>query len=239
METILILHGWGSRAKNWQKVKEGLEERGHKVFLPDLPGFGENSLPGKSWSGEDYLSWIGDFCERNNLSQFVLAGHSFGGGLAVRFVNAYPQKVKKLVLIGAKIQRHKTVKYYLGLGLSYLGKVIFSVPGISWLQPLGRKILYRFIGVSDYQKLETEKSLVMKETFKRVVGDDLTPFLPAIKVPTLIIWGEKDLFTPLNDAYLIKREIAGSELEIIRGQGHSLNFKAPEILTEKIDNFIK
>ena len=41
MKTFLILHGWGSCAKNWGKVKELLENQRHKVFIPDLPGFGE------------------------------------------------------------------------------------------------------------------------------------------------------------------------------------------------------
>lgn len=239
METILILHGWGSRAANWQRVKEGLEGKGYRVLSPDLPGFGENAAPSTPWSAENYLSWVNDFCERNNLSQFVLVGHSFGGGLAVRFVSSFPNKVKKLILIAAKIRRHKTVKYYLGLALAYLGKIVFSVPGISSLQPLGRKVLYYFVGTSDYHKLEAEKNLTMKETFKRVVGDDLTSYLPGIKIPTLIIWGKKDILTPLEDAYFIKREIADSQLEMVENEGHSLNFKAPEFLVERIANFVK
>jgi pimeloyl-ACP methyl ester carboxylesterase len=239
METILILHGWGSRAANWQRVKEGLEDRGYRVLVPDLPGFGQNTAPQESWAAENYLAWVSDFCERNNLSQFVLVGHSFGGGLAVRFTSSHPEKVKRLILIGAKIRRHKTIKYYLGLALAYLGKIVFSVPGISSLQPLGRKILYHFVGTSDYYKLETEKNIIMKETFKKVVGDDLTSYLSGIKAPTLIIWGKKDFFTPLEDAYFIKREIADSELEMIENEGHSLNFKVPELLVKKIATFVK
>ena len=53
MSTILILHGWGSQAKNWQKVKEGLEKVGYKVFVPDLPGFGENTPLERAWITED------------------------------------------------------------------------------------------------------------------------------------------------------------------------------------------
>ena len=45
MNTILILHGWGSCAKNWDKVKKLLEKRGYKVFVPDLPGFEQNPSP--------------------------------------------------------------------------------------------------------------------------------------------------------------------------------------------------
>ena len=95
METILILHGWGSCAKNWQKVKEGLENGGCKVFIPDLPGFGENFPLEKPWSVEDYTQWLKEYCKINNLEQFFLAGHSFGGNIAVQYVLKFSQDIKK------------------------------------------------------------------------------------------------------------------------------------------------
>ena len=239
MDNILILHGWGSRAENWSRVKELLENQRYKVFVPDLPGFGENSPLSRAWAIDDYVEWVSDFCEKNNLSQFFLLGHSFGGGIAVKFVNSFPGKARALILVGAKIRRQKSLRYYLGLVLGKLGKLIFFIPGFSFLQPFARKVLYWLIGARDYYQLEVEKAVIMKETFKKVVEQDLVSYLSKIKVPTLIIWGEKDNVTPLKDAYLINKEIAGSKLEIIKGGRHVPNMETPEILAEKILNFIK
>jgi pimeloyl-ACP methyl ester carboxylesterase len=58
--------------------------------------------------------------------------------------------------------------------------------------------------------------------------------LPFIKVPTVIIWGDKDEFTPLEDAYFINKQIKNSKLVIIPGAGHDLNRKQPEVLVEKV-----
>lgn len=239
MENILILHGWGSSAKNWSRVKELLENDGHKVFVPDLPGFGENTPPEKPWSVDDYVDWVKDFCGKNNLSQFFLVGHSFGGGIAVKFTAAFPEKLSKLILIAPAIVRRKTFEQNIFLGLAKIGHLIFSVPGLSHLRPLAREFLYNFTGSRDYYKLEVAKSIAMKETFKRVVGEDLTHYLPKIKIHTLIIWGARDALTPIEEAYLIKNRLKNSNLEIISDGRHGLNLENPEILAQKILNFIK
>jgi len=239
MNNVLILHGWGSRSKNWSRVKELLENQGYKVFVPDLPGFGGNPSPSSPWSIDDYVEWVSDFCGKNNLSQFFLLGHSFGGGLAVKFVNSFSGKARALILVGAKIRRQKSYRYYLGLVLGKLGKLIFFIPGFSFFQPFAKKVLYWLIGTRDYYQLEVEKAVTMKETFKKIIEEDLTPYLSQISVPTLIIWGKKDNITPLKDAYLINKRIEGSKLEIIKDGRHVPNMETPEILAEKIKEFLK
>jgi len=238
MNTILILHGWGIGSKTWVKVKEILESRGYKVYVPDLPGFGDSPVPEKPWSINDYADWALSYCKKNNLLQFVLIGHSFGGGISVKLVNNFPEKVRGLVLVAPKLHRQKTLRYYGGLALAKIGKLVFSIPILSFFHPLARKILYELIGTKDYYKLELDKTNTMKETFRRVVGADLIPELAAIRIPTLIIWGDKDRMTPISDAYLIQKGINGSKLEIIENGRHALNLETPEILAEKIIKFI-
>jgi GH15 family glucan-1,4-alpha-glucosidase len=58
--------------------------------------------------------------------------------------------------------------------------------------------------------------------------------LPFIKIPTIIIWGDKDEITTLDDGYFINKQIKNSKLIIIPGAGHDLNRKQPEIVAEKI-----
>ena len=239
METILILHGWGSRAENWSRVKELLENQGYNVLVPDMPGFGKNPPPQQPWTTEDYFKWVKDFCEKNGLSQFFLLGHSFGGGLAVKFTNRFPEKVKGLILVAPKIRRQKNYRYYLGLVLAKAGKVIFFIPTFSFLQPLAKKALYRFLGVRDYYKLDAQKVVIMKETFKKVIAEELVAYLYPIKNPTLIVWGKKDDMTPLKDAILINQAIKGSILEVIENGEHALNLQFPEILAQKVLNFLK
>ena len=72
-----------------------------------------------------------------------------------------------------------------------------------------------------------------------VIEENLTPLLKEIKVPVLILWGEKDKITPLTDAYLIKKEIKFSQLEILPGVGHTPHLENPELLAQKIKEFLQ
>ena len=241
MRTILILHGWGSCAKNWAKVKEILESKGYKVNVPDLPGFGENPPPEKPWSVDDYVEWVRNYCQKNNIPHIFLIGHSFGGGIAIKFSCAFPEIVLKLVLVAPAFRRRRSLKQIVFLLLAKLGKVVFTVTGLILLWPLEKKIksfLYRIAGTTDYYRLDLNGMVAMKETFKKVTREDLVYCLPKIKSPTLIVWGAKDVMTPIKEAYLAKKEINNAELEIIKDGLHGLSLQKPNILVEKIIRFI-
>lgn len=236
MNTILILHGWGASSKSWTRVKELLGNQGYKVYVPDLPGFGSNPAPPRAWSVDNYVGWVRDFCEKQGLSRFFLLGHSFGGRLAIKFAVKYPEKLKGLILVAtAGVTKRKSLRNFLFLFLTKIGTGPFSLSILNQFKPLAQKVIYKLAGSRDYLFAQG----LMKETMKRVIAEDLKPYLSKITITTLIIWGEKDKITPLADAYLIKKEIPNSTLEIIPQIGHRLNFDAPEILTGKILNFIK
>lgn len=79
---------------------------------------------------------------------------------------------------------------------------------------------------------------IMREVFKKVITQDLTAKFSKIQIPTLIIWGDKDEMTPVQDAYLMQELIPNSKLEVINAAKHALNFQAPEKLVETITKFI-
>ena len=78
----------------------------------------------------------------------------------------------------------------------------------------------------------------MRETFKKVVSEDLEFYLGQIKSETLIVWGEKDKMVPLSIAYLIKEKILNSELVIISEAGHSVQIEKPKKLVKIIADFL-
>ena len=232
MNTILILHGWGSCAKNWSQVKELLENQGCKVYVPNLPGFGEALPPTKPWTISDYAEWLSDFCEENGLSQVFLLGHSFGGSIAVKFSVKYPEKVRKLILVDSAGIRKKRLKKEIQKTVAHFLNKFSFLP----LYDLMRKIAYRTLFChSDY--LLTDG--VMKQTYLNVIKEDISEVFSQIAVPTLLVWGEKDGITPLRHAYFMKEKIPGAKLEIIPNVKHNPHFEAPEILAEKILNFLK
>jgi len=218
---FLILHGWGSNLERWIPVAESLAKSGFKVIVPDLPGFGNSEVLTTPWNANHYINWLEGFARQLNLSDFYLLGHSFGGALASKMA------VKKLFLVSAACVRKKTTQKSFSAKIAKVIKLLQFVP----YYPIFRKAVYKFIiRKSDYVYVEG----VMKETYLNIVAEDLSFHLPFIKVPTVIIWGDKDESTPLEDGKFINERIKNSKLVIIPGAGHDLNRKQPEILAEKV-----
>lgn len=240
---ILILHGWGSSLKSWLRVQEFLTARGYKVIIPDLPGFGKSDPPSLSWTIDDYIEWLKNFVQKINeiqpkpIKQFFLLGHSFGGRIAIKFAVKYPEKLSSLILYGAAgITPRPKIRITIFSFISQIGNLIFSFPLLKPFRNLAKKFIYFFAQTKDYQFIQAP---TLKGTFKKTIKENLTSYLNQIEVPTLIIWGKNDKITPLKDAYLIKKEIKNSTLEIIPDLGHSINLQAPEKLAETIFNWFK
>jgi len=219
---LLILHGWGSRSDNWQKVGETLAKNGIKVIIPDLPGFGQSDKPQTAWDLDDYCDFVEEFVKVLNLDKFYLLGHSFGGVLALKLSLRAPEKVAKLFLVSAACIRKKTFKNKLFKFLSKFIKI---------KTPFLRKVFYR---KSDY--LSTQG--VMRDTYLKIIAEDLLNILSQVQADTIIIWGKEDSITPISDARKINSKIKNSKLEILSGFDHDLNLKGPEELAEAIIKFL-
>ncbi len=247
---ILILHGWGSSSDSWVKVQEMLAEKGYQVIVPDLPGFGKTPAPPSSaswraseghgpkdiWGVEEYAEFTNTFTGKFGLTKFVLAGHSFGGQTAIQFAVQYPEKLEKLILIAsAGVRRTPGVAKKLVMGVAKLVSFLLYVVPFEDLRNNMKNAMYMAVRRRDYMKTQG----IMREVFKKVITQDLTAKFSKISVPTLLIWGDKDEMTPIQDAYLTQELIPNSKLEIIPGAKHALNFQAPEVLAQKIVEYIQ
>lgn len=226
---MLILHGWGSEAAKWEHTAQLLSQGNMLIVIPDLPGFGNSEQPQVPWNIDQYVEWVKDFCEGvpELNGDFFLLGHSFGGAVAAKFSIKYAQRVRKLFLLAAAAIRKKTLKKQALERVSKVVKIFAFLP----FYPLARKAFYRFIVKgNDYLKAEG----VMKETFMRAIADDLSQKLSFIKVPVVILWGDKDETTLIEDAYWINKKIPKSTLVIISGADHAPYLHMPEALAQKI-----
>jgi pimeloyl-ACP methyl ester carboxylesterase len=200
---VLLLHGWGGSSGSMRPILNLLKDR-FQVINIDLPGFGRTNLP-KSFSIEDYASFIKDFLSALGIDRADLVTHSFGGRIAIYLAVNYPEIVHRLILINAAGIKRRPPMYWLKLFLAKtLGKIESLKPRI-----------YDLIGSKDWKEAG-----ILKQTLVRVVNSDLKPLLSKIDKRTLLIWGENDRDVPLSSARIMNRQIPGSELVIIKGAGH-------------------
>lgn len=232
---VLILHGWGSSLASWREVAEVFERAGKKVMIPDLPGFGETKEPPMPWSVSDYINFLENFLEKLRISKFILAGHSFGGQLAIAFAAQQHPNIQAVCLMAAaRIMRRRKLRIKIFRIVTKFGNLAFTIPIFTPLRSFVQKVWYKFTGESDYYVA----SPLMRETLKRVLNEEVAARLQAITIPTLILWGKNDEVTPLEDAYIIQKNIRGSRMHIFKGVGHDVNFKVPQELANQMITFI-
>lgn len=232
-EPLLLLHGWGVDSQIWQPIIPHLDGT-FKVIAVDLPGFGQSDPPPKPWGVFDYADFVKDFIDDLELKSVTLLGHSFGGRIAIATASLDPKGLKKLILISsAGIKPKRGLKYYSFFTLAKVLGTVLKLPTIKGFQPYFRQKLYQLLGEHDY-----ETAGPLKETFLKVINQDLTSILRSIEVPTLIVWGEDDREVPLSDAQKMQLLIKNSKLEIIKNAGHFCFLEKSEGFCQIVKNFI-
>ncbi len=224
---VLILHGWGSQSKKWERIGEFLVSKGFKVIIPDLPGFGKSQslpLPGDL---NDYRDFVAALVNQLRLEKFFLLGHSFGGAVALKYSLKFPENVEKLFLTSAACIRRSSFKKTLFKILARAMKPFSFLPFFS----LARRIVYSRYGVkSDYPAY----SGIMRESYLKIIKQDCTADFSLVHVPTVLIWGSGDQITPLKQGQEMNRKIPGSVMEIIPGANHDLAEKHHQALSDLI-----
>lgn len=219
--TLLCLHGWGGSRESFTELRAALEGANIRILTPDLPGFGEEPEPPHAWTVDDYADWVENYIKKQGATDpLLLLGHSHGGRIALKLAVRESIPVRHLYLCATAGIRHpRHFKRIVGLLLAKTGKLLLSVPGFKHLQPHAKKFLYRLVRVHDYEKA----SPIMRDTLIRVTAEDFRPLLPFVHVPTDIFWGTDDGMTPIGDAYIVQRGIAGSKLHVFQGVRHRVH----------------
>jgi pimeloyl-ACP methyl ester carboxylesterase len=235
-EPLLILHGWGSSSDSWKDVQRVLASKGYQVIVPDLPGFGKSIPPEEVWGVGNYGHFVLKLMEKLELSQVSLLGHSFGGRVAIKFANQYPERLKALILCdSAGIKQSANTKTSLVYLIARTGNIIFSKRPLRRFKVATQNLFYTLIRNRDYAKANG----IMREIIKKVLEEDLLPELSNIRTKTLLIWGERDKLVPVKYAYVFQEKLENSRLEILPKIGHSPHLEVPEKLSEIIVNFLK
>jgi pimeloyl-ACP methyl ester carboxylesterase len=209
-DTLLFLHGWQSQASHFAKTLQKCPN----AIAVDLPGFGESDTPSTAWSLNEYVDFFIHFIDKLQIKNPIVAGHSFGGSIGIAYC-ARGNLVKKLILIDSAGIRKKSIKKYGFFIIAKIFKIPFALPGMHALKNSAKKWFYKKIDSEDYLHAG-----VLTETYQNIIREDLTKHLQKITVPTVLIWGEDDKETPLENGKLMEQLIKNSQLHVIPRAGH-------------------
>jgi len=231
---LVILPGWLHNSDHWKFVQENLAQN-FQVVAVDLPGFGKSQDPSQGWDIGQYANFIEQFLTDISIEKCFMLGHSFGGRIVTKLAGRQSKFVDKIILVdSAGINSKRSLKKNIVRFLSSVISAIFSIWPLSIFLPALRNQAYKILRSKDYLEVNER----MREVFLKATKEDLKKESKKIKIPTLIIWGEVDQLTPLSDAYVLKNNIANSELKIIPQIGHSPHLKAPEAVIKFVLDFL-
>ena len=213
---MVILHGWGANLKTMEAVAKGLAKN-FKVYNLDLPGFGDSEEPQKDFFVEDYAKIVKQFLKKMKVDTCTLIGHSFGGRIITVLVGKLGYNVKNIIYVDAAgVKPKRSFNYYIKV---YSYKLAKNVIKLIYPKEKSEQIindLRKKSGSDDYRNVSDN----MRKTFINVINEDLTHLFKNIKVPSLLIWGENDLDTPIRDAKIFEKNIKDSGLVILKDAGH-------------------
>lgn len=230
---LLILPGWMHDHVVWQHVQTVLSHN-FQVTVLDFPGFGESERDPSIKDLNDYAHFLTKVTRELSLKDFTILGHSFGGAVAIKTLALSKDlPVNKLILTDSSGIRRLHPKKIIGLFLAKSGKVAFSLPGLRRFRNPARRFLYNTIKETDYLD-----SGPLKQTFVRVVNDNIEGLLDKINNKTLIIWGQNDNVTPMSEAKIINAKIKNSKVTVINNATHFPFLEKPEEFCKIVTDFI-
>ncbi|MCC7432332.1 alpha/beta hydrolase [Candidatus Peregrinibacteria bacterium] len=244
---VFMLHGWGGGKESWDALINELSSLGlletFCFIAIDFPGFGESEEPVEAWGVMDYSKWFGMLVDTvyetlKLQGNYDLIVHSFGGRVLLKYLSYFeerPANPDKLVMIAAAgIKPVKTTKVKMAAIAAKTGKKVMSLPVLRWTAPAAQKLLYKLLKSHDYEKT----SGVMRETFIKVIDEDLTSNIREVNRPTLILWGDQDSYVPVEDGKFMEQNIKGSSMKVIKGGRHGIHKTHAKELAVWIKDFL-
>lgn len=240
-QPLVFIHGSLAWSETWKEVMMPLSEKGFRTIAIDLPPFGFSKRPEKpAYTTKDQAQRIINLADAMQIKP-ILVGHSFGGSPTVEAVMMAPDKFSGLILIDVAVDPNAKIEDGSNPVLATFLKtntIRNSLISATLTNPyLTRYFLQRFI--YDPSDATDEIVAIYQQPLSiygstNALGDWLpTLIIPEtgllnqsrisyqnLKLPTLIIWGERDTITPINLGYELKNLIPDSELTVLEETGH-------------------
>ncbi|MBD3628003.1 alpha/beta hydrolase [Cyclobacterium sp.] len=237
---LILIHGGLSHSSEWFPMLKQLSNHFH-LFVVDRPGHGLTDPI--NYTNIDYekssINFIHSFMDSVGLQKASLLGNSMGGYFAICFGMSYPERVDKLLLIGAPAGMNRWVPLMLRLlgtkGINKLLAKTFAKPSISNLKMVHRQILVASINQlpevyfeNCYHHMLLPEVMVahrtMLENVLTIRGWKakyyLTDRLNQLEIPAHFIWGDQDAFEKYDTGLQKAKKIKAYTFKVVENAGH-------------------
>ena len=231
-ESLLFVHAAGSNGNTWHRQLTAFADA-HSPLAFDFPGHGRSGGTESLKSVDAYRDFLGAFMDALRLRPCVLIGRSMGGAVAMAYALAHPERVRALVLVATAAHfelPHATLDTWRNVMLgraqqpftteAFSPKTDFAVMREMWMEQVETDPRVRYFDLAACNQF------------------DITARLGEITVPTLIVAGRDDAFTPPQQSEVLHKGIKGSKLVVIEDAGHTVSNEKPEEFNGALRDFL-
>lgn len=242
---VILLHGWINSWNVWRKAMIALgESRQFRVYALDFWGFGDSAKGNEDGLGpafrvDAYVAMVQQFMDTLGIIEAPIFGHSMGGTVALKCALAFPDRVKKVAIVGSPIVGSSLNPFLKLAGYDLIADLV-------WRFPILLKLVMHTILAGDSRQVKEmifhDVQRTTLESFFRSIGDlrdtDLRPQLGALTAPTLGIFGSKDNIVSPRNASLLRSHVSHADVTMMDQSRHFPMSDEPDKFLTVITDFL-
>ena len=248
---MVLIHGFASSTLVWSNVFLKLAEAGYRVIALDMLGYGYSAKPRNGeYTIAGQAKLLARLLDQLGIPRAIFVGSSYGGAVAATCALDYPDRVEKLILVGA-VNNNRPLEFTLMrlFGAPVFGDVVspLLIGSRRLLRRRMKRVYDQHSWVLDEKRVDarhlplraagTQRAII--RTVRRWDAERISRDAHLITQPTLLLWGENDLEIPLADGERLHAEIPGSRLIVLLNCGHLPHEEYPEAFTNVVIDFCK
>ncbi|WP_447980020.1 alpha/beta fold hydrolase [Candidatus Nitrospira bockiana] len=243
---VVLLHGIPTWGYLWAGLLRVLS-RECRVLIPDLLGFGYSDKSDRFERGLDrQAEAICAWMDRLGVPRATVVGHDIGGGVALRLAVFSAERVERLALLNTVCYDSWPIEAMLQFGHPEAKRRVSAATARFLLkQALKRGMATSqpaevFDGLlapyaTEVGKLSLVRNAVALDTNLTMT---LTPYLAGVRIPTLVLWGEEDVFQPVTYGERLAKDLGAARLVRVPGARHFVMLDQPEVVSERLLAFL-
>jgi len=248
---MVLIHGFASSTLVWSNVFLKLAEAGYRVIALDMLGYGYSAKPRNGeYTIAGQAKLLARLLDQLGIARAIFVGSSYGGAVAATCALDYPDRVEKLILVGA-VNNDRPLEFTLMrlFGAPVFGDVVspLLIGSRRLLRRRMKRVYDQHSWVLDEKRVDarhlplraagTQRAII--RTVRGWDAERISRDAHLITQPTLLLWGENDLEIPLADGERLHAEIPGSRLIVLLNCGHLPHEEYPEAFTNVVIDFCK
>jgi pimeloyl-ACP methyl ester carboxylesterase len=253
-EPVVLLHGYPASHHCWRHQIPPLSRR-HRVIAPDLLGWGASDRPlHLPFDYDTEVARLGRLLDALDLGPVNLAGHDYGGFLALGFTETHPDRVRRLAVLNSRAHATFTRPWY----------AVFSLLGLlartPALRPAALRLPYAALhrrtfaplvraghlgpdlldGYVDWMDTPQGRRWLLHyfHDYRTPVRPELRRRLGGIDCPTAVVWGREDPYLSPSIATELAASVPGAELTMLDGTGHWVTDERPAEVTAALERLL-